>query len=58
MFQLVLSTLINFFLPQSKFRLLVVINDLQDVLVQFFNVLVLFSLSNSLAEAVNLLERL
>lgn len=51
-----MSALINVLLPESNFRLLIVLNNLQDVLVKFFNIFVFFSFGDSFAEVVYFFE--
>ncbi len=57
LFELVMGALINLLFPANELRLLVILDHLDDVIVKFLNVLVLFSFDDTLAQRFNFFER-
>jgi hypothetical protein len=52
-----MGALINLLFPANELRLLVILDHLDDVIVKFLNVLVLFSFDDTLAQRFNFFER-
>ena len=55
-FEFFMSVLINFFLPKTNFGFFIVIDDLEDILMQFLNIFVFFSFGDAFAQVVDFLE--
>ena len=55
-FEFFVSVLIDFLFPQSDLGLFVILDNLQNVLVEFIDILVFFPFGDALAERVDLLE--
>ena len=56
LFQLLIGVLVHFLLPENELGVLVVFDDLDDVCVQFLNILVLLSFVDSISQSIEFFE--